>query len=298
MAHITADTGSLSAALPYVSGDDETSLRDLLCRYRQLHAHIMRDQGRFDKAIEDLEQAVTLAERVGTNHLLAATLLRLGGAYYDRGDIALAQSKIDTAMGNATGASKRLDQAQSDFHTAIDRFARARNLKRIPPELNGALLLAEGNAQAYLARGNSDAIMAALSVIKQGGKVIEAEKGSFDDEFSVRVSDRRYHVTKAGALLAAGWPREALQELTDLMDLPPEGDMTRMNAYTTYLWSQAYADLGQIDAATTPAQDTLEVMKQIKSRVNVMRIAGLQGQLSLIDSKNIEVIRLGVMLNV
>jgi hypothetical protein len=73
--------------------------------------------------------------------------------------------------------------------------------------------------------------------------------------------------------------------------------MARRNAYTTYLWSQAYADLGKIDAATTPAQDTLKVMKQIKSNVNITRIAGLQAQLSLLDSKNIEVIRLGVMVN-
>ena len=41
------------------------------------------------------------------------------------------------------------------------------------------------------------------------------------------------------------------------MDLPPEGIMTRQNAYTDYLWSQAYADLGLIDAAAAPAQDAL-----------------------------------------
>lgn len=98
-------------------------------------------------------------------------------------------------------------------------------------------------------------------------------------------------------MLSAGWPREALQELTDLMDLPEEGDMARQNAYTDYLWSQAYADLGLIDAAATPAQDALVRMKQIKSRIHIIRIAGLQGQLSQLDSKHIEVIRLGVMVN-
>jgi hypothetical protein len=81
------------------------------------------------------------------------------------------------------------------------------------------------------------------------------------------------------------------------MDLPSEGDMTRQNAYTDYLWSQAYADLGLIDASATPAQDALVVMKQIKSRVHMMRIAGLQAQLSQLESRHIEVIRLGVMVN-
>src|SRR5205085_6940293 len=103
-----------------------------------------------------------------------------------------------------------------------------------------------------------------------------------------RITERTSRNTKATALLAAGWPREALQELTDLMDLPPEGDMTRQNAY---------ADLGLIDAAATPAQDALVRMKQIKSHIHIMRIAGLQGQLSQLDSKHIEVIRLGVMVN-
>lgn len=73
--------------------------------------------------------------------------------------------------------------------------------------------------------------------------------------------------------------------------------MTRQNAYTDYLWAQAYADLKLVDAAATPAQDTFVTMKQIKSHIHMMRIAGLQGQLSQLDSKNIEVIRLGVMVN-
>lgn len=98
-------------------------------------------------------------------------------------------------------------------------------------------------------------------------------------------------------MLAAGWPREALQELTDLMDLPEEGDMARQNAYTEYLWSQAYADLGFIDAAAPSAQDAFVVMKQIKSHIHMLRIAGLQAQLSQLDRQHIEVIRLGVMVN-
>lgn len=111
----------------------------------------------------------------------------------------------------------------------------------------------------------------------------------------MRITERIYRNTKAAALLAAGWPREALQELTDLMELPLEGDMTRQNAYTDYLWSQGYADLGLIDAAAIPAQEAFTVMKQIKSHVHMVRIAGLQGQLSQLDSKHIEVIRLGVV---
>jgi hypothetical protein len=56
------------------------------------------------------------------------------------------------------------------------------------------------------------------------------------------------------------------------MDLPGEGDMNRQNAPTDYLWSQAYADLGLIDAAAPPAQDAFITMKQIKSCIHMMRI--------------------------
>jgi hypothetical protein len=47
------------------------------------------------------------------------------------------------------------------------------------------------------------------------------------------------------------------------MDLPEEGDMTRQNASTDYLWSQAYADLGLLDAAASPAQDAFVRMKSM-----------------------------------
>jgi hypothetical protein len=53
----------------------------------------------------------------------------------------------------------------------------------------------------------------------------------------------------------------ARKKYLNLMDLPEE-DMTRQNAYTDYLWAAAYANLGLIDAAATPAQDALVVMKQ------------------------------------
>jgi len=51
-----------------------------------------------------------------------------------------------------------------------------------------------------------------------------------------------------------------------------------------------------LDAAAIPAQESLKVMKQLNSVVNITRIAGLQAQLALVDPKQIEVIRLGVML--
>jgi hypothetical protein len=42
---IAADMASLSTVLPYVNGSEEAAVRDMLCRYHQLYAHILRDQG-------------------------------------------------------------------------------------------------------------------------------------------------------------------------------------------------------------------------------------------------------------
>jgi transcriptional regulator with XRE-family HTH domain len=298
LTQITVDETSLNAALPYMKGSDEATARDMLCRYQQFRASILRDQGRYDAAIAALEKAFVLAERSENPHQLASTLLRFGHVLYDRGDVLLAQAKIEAARGNSAGANQKLMLARADYMAALDHFRRARGIEQLPSALNGVLLLDEGNIQAHLARGQRDASFAALALFKQGGKIIAGARDTLEDEFSIAISERDYRVRKALVLLAAGWTREALQELTDLMDLSPEEDMTSMkNAYNSYLWAQAYADLGWIDAAAAPAQDSLEVMKRVKSNVNITRIAGLQAQLSQIDHKNIEVIRLGVMLD-
>ena len=297
MTQIAADMADLTTALPYVNGDAEKDVRAVLCCYHQLQAHILRDQGRYDAVIAELEKAAILAERAENSPLLAVTLLRIGSVLRDRGDVILAQARIEAARENTTGANQKRIQANADFRAAIDNYTRIHNIERLPPALNGVLLFDEGYALAHLAHGNQDARRAALARLKDGGKIIARTRSILEDEFSIKITERTYHNTKAATLLAAGWPREVLQELTDLMDLPREEDMTRQNAYTDYLWSQAYTDMGLIDAAAAPAQDAFVIMKQIKSRIHMMRIAGLQGQLSQLDSKNIEVIRLGVMVN-
>ncbi|GHO56215.1 hypothetical protein [Ktedonobacter robiniae] len=297
LTQIAAAMADLTTTLPYVSGDDEKEVRAVLCRYHHLFAHILRDQGRYDTAIVELEKAAILAERAGRPHLLAVTLLRIGSVLRDRGTVFEAQAKMEAARGNSTGAHQKRRQANTDYLAAIDCYTRIRNLERLPEALHGVMLFDEGYAKAHLAQGNREAKRTALAHLKAGGKIITETRDILEEEFSIRITERTYRNTKVAAMLEAGWSREALQELTDLMDLPEEGDMTRKNAYTDYLWAQAYANLGLIDAAATPAQDAFARMKQIKSRIHITRIAGLQGQLSQLDSKNIEVIRLGVMIH-
>lgn len=303
VASMITDIATISATLDQVSGENERVARDILCRYLQIYGHIMRDQRQYAEAIVALEEAVNLAEYVNNNKLLAVTLLRLGNVYHDRGDIALFQSKIDAASGDSTGASAKRARADADFQAAMKQFARVRSMNKMWPEIHIALLMGEGNAQARMAHSQKDAILASLALLNQGEKIIADNylKNSEGDEYSVFASSidvarRRLQMSKASALLAADWPREALQELTEMLNLPPQGNMIRMNAYTNFLWAQGYADTGKLDGAALLAQDTLMVMKRIRSEVNIARIRGLYRQLVSADSRQIEVIRLGVML--
>jgi len=298
-----ADLVTIRATLDQANGEDQRAARDILCRYLQTYGHIMRDQGQYAEAIVALEEAVKIAECINHNQLLAVSLLRLGNTYHDRGDSALAQSKVAIVSGDSTAANAQRVSADTDLQAALEQFARVRSQKKISPEIHMALLIGESHAQTRMAHGEKTAILASLTLLNQAEKIL-ANRSIQDwqgDEYSLfasssNVAKRQLQISKASALLAANWPREALQELTDMLSFPPQGNMIRMNAYTNFLWAQGYADTGKIDGAALLAQDTLTVMKQIRSEMNIARIDRLYRQLISMDSRQIEVIRLGVLL--
>ncbi|RAQ93939.1 hypothetical protein [Thermogemmatispora tikiterensis] len=126
--------------------------------------------------------------------------------------------------------------------------------------------------------------------------MIAAARTTLEEAFAIRIPERTYYNTKAAAFLSLGWPREAMEILTALMDLPGDEVMTRQHAYSHYLWAQAYADLRLSEAAVPSAQVAAVKMKQIKSRLHLCRLRGLHAQLSQLDGSNLEVIRFGVLL--
>ena len=230
LTQIASAMADLTTELPYVSGKDEEEVRSLICRYRHLHAHILRDQGSYDAAIAELEKAAILAQRTENLPLLALTLLRIGSVLRDRGTVTEAQVKIEAARGNSMGENQKRRQANADYLATIDCYSRIRYLERLPEALHGVVLFDEGYAQTHLVQGNQEARRAALARLKIGGKIIAEIRDLLDEEFAIKITERTYQNTKAAAMLAAGWTHEALEVLTDLMDLPEEGDMTRQNA--------------------------------------------------------------------
>jgi DNA-binding XRE family transcriptional regulator len=133
LTQIAADMVDLTTVLPYVSRDDEKEVRTVLCRYHHLHAHILRDQGRYDAAIAELEKAAILAQRAEHSHLLAVTQLRIGSVLRDRGAVTEAQAKIEAARGNSTSENQKRRQANADYRAAIDCYTRIHDLDKPTP---------------------------------------------------------------------------------------------------------------------------------------------------------------------
>lgn len=285
----------LRAVLPYKTGKDEHTISVLLCRYHHLYAHILRDQSQYEAALRELEQALRLAQRTENSSLLAVTFLRIGSVLRDRGSVSEALARIEAARGDHEAEQAQLRQARADYEAALAHYQRVHLLQQLPASLQGVLLFDEGYAQAHLARQDRQKRQKAVSLLERSEAMIAATRTTLEEAFAIRITERTYYNTKAAALLSLGWPREAIEILTALMDLPADEAMMRQNAYSQYLWAQAYADLRLSEAAVPSAQEAVATMKRIKSRLHLRRLQGLHAQLSQLDGSNIEVIRFGVM---
>jgi tetratricopeptide (TPR) repeat protein len=207
---LITDIATISVTLDQISGEDEITAKDILCHYLLIYGHIMRDQQQYAEAIIALEEAVKIAECVNNNQLLAVALLRLANVYYNRGDIALAQSKVDTARGDSTGANAKRASANADFQVAAGQFARVHSMKNIAPEINIALLMGESNIRACLAHGQNDAILESLALLRQAENIIANNylRNSEGYEYSlfagsIDIAKRRLQISKASALFTA-----------------------------------------------------------------------------------------------
>ncbi len=285
----------LKGILPYKAGEDEKKIYFLLCRYHHLYAHILRDQSQYEAALLELEKALRLAQRTENSPLLAVTYLRIGSVLRDRGTVYEALAKMEAARGDHEAEQTQLRQAFADYQAALAHYQRIRLLQQLPAALQGVLWFDEGYAQAQLAWQDRQKRQDAVSLLEQSEAIIAATRATLEEEFAIRITERTYCNTKAAAFLSLGWPREAMEILTALMDLPADEAMTRQNAYSQYLWAQAYTDLRCSEAAAPSAQEAAVKMKQIRSRLHLYRLRGLHAQLSQLDGSNLEVIRFGVI---
>ncbi|HLZ55331.1 MAG TPA: hypothetical protein VKR06_00175 [Ktedonosporobacter sp.] len=274
MQNILERMNHLSTALPSVRGWQEASLVALTCQYHQLAAVIVCDQAYFDSALDHLNKAVMLAKHLQDDELRSLALYRRAGVYFDRWELFLDHRDIVYALRDYSAAHS-LEHA-------------------IPAQLKGAILLEFGNAQAKIAQSQEEKSQA-LRHIDEAGTIVR--QGQFDDDgHFLSLSEEWYHNDRGATLIALGRSGEALRELA-LVKRQAHPDFARRYAYNDLLEAQAYMGKGQFPLATTMAEASLIVMKEIHSRVNIARISRISTQLKESTYRNNpEVARLDFLL--
>ncbi|SRR5579875_487943 len=258
----------LRALLKATTGEQQRQIAEILCRYHQLVTWIARDQRDYPTAFTHANHALKLAQATANKELIAAALFRRGRTRLEQGDIPGAISDLDGALPHAQHAR---------------------------PQLKGLVLLAAGHAHAHAAHSSTE-IHQVMTLLDQAGRIVR--RGSLEeDESYVKLNTGRYHLDRAGALIAMHRPEDALDEL-NLADRGIGPDQTRRHAYINVLRAQAYAQTGEMLIAVATAEETLKVSRALKSAINVARIADIHTMLSQGKYSNApQVARLGVMLS-
>lgn len=160
--------------------------------------------------------------------------------------------------------------------------------------LREALLLKAGYSHAKIAQSETER-NAAIALLDSAGNVIRRSDPVImsDDKHFLKLNVERYHLDKGAALIAVGRPNAALDELA-LVAVQEKSDLPRRYAYNTLLHARAYTDKGFFPIATSTAIDALDIMQEINSSVNIVRIMKLYEQLNTSSyGNNPEVARLG-----
>lgn len=174
----------LRALAPEANEAQQRQIIELLCRYDQLATWIARDQRDYSMAFAHANRAVKLAQGVRNPELLAAALFRRGRTSLEQGNVAAAVIDLDAAI----------------LHS-----------QRARPQLRGLVLLAAGHAHAHIATSAAD-VARAIDLLDQAGRI--ARRGGLeDDESYVKLNTGRYHLDRAGALIALHRPQEAQDDL-------------------------------------------------------------------------------------
>lgn len=239
----------LRALLSETAGDQQRQIAEILCRYHQLATWIARDQRDYPTAFVHANRALKLAQGTDNSELIAAAYFRRGRTKLEQGDITGSIADLDAALPHAQHAR---------------------------PQLKGLVLLAAGHAHAHAVRGSVE-VMQVMALLDQAGRIVR--RGTLeDDESYVKLNAGRYHLDRAGALIAMHRPEDALGELT-MADRGIGPDQTRRHAYIDVLRAQAYSQTGDMLVAIATAEATLKVSQALKSEINIARIADIHATL-------------------
>jgi tetratricopeptide (TPR) repeat protein len=221
-------------------------------------------------ALDHFNKAIILSHEEAYHAFEAAALERRGAFFFD---------------------TLNLKRAIQDFNAAaaIDT----------PPQLQGAILAIQGLALMNIARSDREKTQA-LNLIDQA----EHETGpTFEDVlYQQSLPQRRYLRYRARALMAAPVkqlrsPEQATEILDELSSITPLG-LKRLDLYqqveTNMVQAQVWVDQGYDPIATTTAQESLDLMKQVNSYIHLPALTRIHEVLKTsFYGKSVDVARLG-----
>src|SRR5579859_1092729 len=240
MTNILLCRDALYRELPHVR--NQKPLQELLCRFHNLVACILRDRQKYDGALVHLEKAFRFAQQLQKDELKALVL-------YDYGFILWQAGRLDKAL---------------------QKYEEARRYERsLPRNLKGALLLEAGRAEAQDAE-TPEKKDAAIALVDRVGNIVHSKEIE-EDPYFLRFNSDRYHLTRSASLIAVGRNRDAIDELT-LVKGDPE---KRRQAYYDIEHAQAQFNLGEYSEAASFAASGLVSAQEVNSTRYIARIENL-----------------------
>ncbi len=263
----------LREAIALTQGESQRQLIALQSLSHQFMAAVALERRDFPTVFAYADRAVLYARETEKDDLLASALLRRGMAHYGNGQFPMAIRDINEA----------LSFVQSS-----------------PGHVRGTVLQNAGMIHAHVLQDTSDR-SAALRWLDHAENI--ARSGDFaEDSYFLKFNVGMYHIRRAIALIAIGRTngrqrRQSFQEALNELELAQQStnpDMTRRCALINLFRAQAHCGLEEFCFAAKEALQSLEVFKNIQSRINIGYVADLYEDLRMSTyGKAPTVLRLG-----
>lgn len=271
MVEAVARVNTLQDALLYGNGQQHQQAAQLLCGYLISCGNVHRYQGYFQGALDYLDKAVILAKERNFEQLYTKALYMSGFTLFNRWSQ------------NTTN--------QNDLSNAINYFNAAQNRLRYADDaLRGAILADLGRALACATQDAHDKLQAMHTLDSAEGIV-----GRYFSEEFLRVDEEWYHIDRAEALLAIGWPASVIETVESMNVKGNPGERQRY-LYTDLIVAEAYIARGWIEVGVAYLEEALSALNETSSRRHLNRIVRIYEALRLKHEGNSDVARLGVKL--
>lgn len=257
----------LEEAVLYSKEEQRSLAASLLGHYLLLAGNAYRYRGHIARAIEYLDKAFVLAHERNDEELLAKVHYVRGFTFFNRW------------TNQDTDDRTTLIAALQDFNAAeqmVCEAQRAGTNRAFSPSLITAILADGGRAAAYNATTQKDCLAAAHKV-ERAGKIVCASHFSPDTHF-LRIDKGWWHIDKAEAFLAGGWPDLAIEHLESM----EKGDLQARQRYLyrEIIQAEAYIAKGWGDIGIMYLERTLDALDQTTVRRHLTHIKRIHRNLT------------------